>query len=228
MAWRNGVPRIPPLAAGLFAALKERRGGDATALAASVRTTLREVASFARATGSDPASAEEIAGTLLYRASLRNGHHAPVRDAASWFAHGVRNVQVDRWRTRRRERDLASSYLLVTSNRSSEDPADAAQEGEACESLAAAILTLPTPYREAMLWQKVDDWSRQEVVVALQTWGGVSLEEARRILRVGHRMLEVARSGVHPCRIWPRRYPRVFHNPKWNATPPPRYRASCR
>lgn len=227
MAWKTGVPRVTPGVAGLFVALEAARNGDGESLAASMRIGLREIASFAEATGSDPASAEEIAGTLLRRVSLSTGRHAGVRDPAAWLATGVRRARIDQWRGRRRERALAASFLRVSGNRSSEDPADAAEEGEACERLAKAIFLLPTPYREAMLWQKVEGWGRREIVAALQRWGGVGREEARRVLRVGHYMLEVALTGLHPCRIWPRRYPRILHNRRWNATPPPSHPASC-
>lgn len=109
------------------------------------------------------------------------------------------------------------------------DPATAAEVGEAIRRRADGVLLLPRPYREAMCWQRIEGWTRNEICVALQAWGGVGREAARRILRLGREMLEIAEARGYPRRFWPRRFPRVLNNPRWNATPlPPSPRQICR
>jgi hypothetical protein len=83
--------------------------------------------------------------------------------------------------------------------------------------IVVAIALLPPPYAQAMTLLHVDGIERGQVARWLMTWGGIGPHGARKILREGRGMLEVAVLGQHPRRRWPKRFP---GNPRWRSTPP--------
>jgi hypothetical protein len=87
--------------------------------------------------------------------------------------------------------------------------------------LAESIFLLPTPYREAMAFQRVEGMSRRQVLALLRRWLGLGTEGCRHVLRKGNGMLRAALAGKDPRRLWPRRYPPFLHIPRaWWTLPP--------
>ena len=156
-----------------------------------------------------------MASKVVAEALRRTREGRPVHDEAAWMGRVARNALVDDWRSRRKEHGLTVSLSRMPCRSDGADPVEEAEADEACRRLARAILLLARPFREAMLWQMAEGWSRERTLRALQQWGGVGREEARRILRVAHGMLRLVLAGVDPRKRWPRRYRSFLHNPCW-------------
>ena len=54
----------------------------------------------------------------------------------------------------------------------------------------------------------IEEWDYEETLLFLEAWWGVTREGARRIHRVGRRMLAETVRGAEPRKRWPRRFAR--------------------
>ena len=210
-------PWIPPEAAGLFAALGAQEKGVQEPLRAWYRTGFPALVGAIEAAWNDAAQADEIATEVAVRAlrSVRKG--VPVGNERPWMAAVAMNLRIDEWRRERRGEERRSTEARerraaegLPPFRSLSDEDDA-EVSAFLRRVACALFLLPTPYREAMAWQKVEGCTRAEVCGLLCRWRGVTVEGARHILRRGHRMLRAAFFGADPRVLWPRSYP---HSPK--------------
>jgi RNA polymerase sigma-70 factor (ECF subfamily) len=154
-------------------------------LAAEV-TSLQKVL-FARALGlaRSHEDACDLVQDTFERALARRDQFVPGSSVRAWLLHIMRNLFIDRWRRRMRERgaDLEGPEQLAAPEPARPPPAWEDLEGE---QIVGALVALAPPFREVMELRLVARRSYREISVALgipTATVGTRLRRARNKLR---------------------------------------------
>jgi DNA-directed RNA polymerase specialized sigma24 family protein len=201
---------LPPGAAGLVAALEARRQGDGAPFDAWMASGFPLLFAAVHEWLDDATAAQDIVSEVLTKAFFAVGGRTKVRDELPWLATLARHARADA----RRERRGPSRLVPLPPSLPWDSPADARDEVAGLEVAGSVVLRtfaeaaplLPPPYREAMCALMIDHWSRMEVLRFLMSWLQVGMEDARKILHVGRRMLAETVAGADPRKRWPRRF----------------------
>ncbi len=195
---RNGrTPYVPPEAAGLFAALEAQRAGDSAPLASWHATSRPCLEGSLRRAGMGAEEADQATEEVVERAldTFRRG--GQVRDEPAWIARVARNLLTDEGRRRRTERRRIVSLSRMACRDMTPPAID---EADSCRRLAAAVLLLRSPYREAMCLLTVAGIPCPRIQAILMQSENVGISGARHILRRGCVMLARVLVGRSPGR----------------------------
>jgi RNA polymerase sigma-70 factor (ECF subfamily) len=169
--------------------------GDEQAGIAFVRRYQRRVFGLALGIVGDPALAEDVAQEAL----LRVWRHAPVYDArrggvTTWVLTITRNLAIDALRLRRAVPTDPDDLLSLAAASNERDPESAAVTGDAVARVRAALATLPTPQRRALVLAALYGRTAAEVSVA----ESIPLGTAKTRIRGGLMKLRAAMAATDP------------------------------
>jgi RNA polymerase sigma-70 factor (ECF subfamily) len=141
---------------------------------------------FARALGlaRSHEDARDLVQDTFERALARRDQFVPGSSVRAWLLHIMRNLFIDRWRRRMRERSEGEPYGdLAAPEPEAPPPAWEDLEGE---QIVGALVALAPPFREVMELRLVARRSYREISVALgipTATVGTRLRRARNKLR---------------------------------------------
>jgi RNA polymerase sigma-70 factor (ECF subfamily) len=165
--------------------------GDAEAAAAFVRRHQGRVYGLARSIVVDPILAEDVAQEAFTRAWRHAGAYDPRRGSVpTWLLTITRNLAIDALRLRR-ARPIAPDMLATLDLQATGQgslPADAAEAGEAADSLRAALADLPEEQRRAIVLAALCGRTAREVSDA----EGIPLGTAKTRIRSAMLKLRLA------------------------------------
>jgi RNA polymerase sigma-70 factor (ECF subfamily) len=140
--------------------------GDTEAAAAFVRRHQGRVYGLARSIVVDPILAEDVAQEAFTRAWRHAGTYDPRRGSVpTWLLTITRNLAIDALRLRRARPiapDVIATLELEATGRGAR-PADAAEAGEAADTLRAALADLPSDQRRAIVLAALGGRTAREV-----------------------------------------------------------------
>jgi RNA polymerase sigma-70 factor (ECF subfamily) len=169
--------------------VRRARLGDPAAARELVARHLRAALGVARAVLDDAADAEDACQDAFAAVFARLEQCRPAHRFRAWLLQSVRNraISLYRYRALRRAEVLGSAFGEVdVPAPAAGDPLAAAERGELRARLAAALATLPAPWRETLVLHEVEGWTHDEIAAHLGVRPGTSrsyLFDARRRLR---------------------------------------------
>jgi RNA polymerase sigma-70 factor (ECF subfamily) len=142
---------------------------------------------FARALGlaRSHEDALDLVQDTFERALARRDQFVPGSSVRAWLLHIMRNLYIDRWRRRMRERAEADQFPELPAPEPSSEPPPAWEDLEG-EQIVGALVALAPPFREVMEMRLVARRSYREISVALgipTATVGTRLRRARNKLR---------------------------------------------
>jgi RNA polymerase sigma-70 factor (ECF subfamily) len=133
----------------------------------------------------DPATAEDLRQDVFLRLHRRLGKPEPVEDIEAWLYRSARNAIIDHYRTRKPTVEVPETL-----------EAEADEAAPDLVELRAAfrrmILSLPEPYRDAVILADLEGLKQQEVADRL----GLTLPGAKSRVQRGRDQL---RALLHAC-----------------------------
>jgi len=170
------------------------------------------------------AEREDIASEAVLRIWARAHEHPSCWPRATLFAWAcgvVRNIALE---TTRRMAARGICEICELLEKTAEEPRlDGHEEARWLARRAARLMRrLPPPYAQILQLQRIEGWSRKQIMRWLQHWRpGTPEETARRLIRESHRRFLICWPDGDPHVFWPGSFTRKNH---WILTPPP----SCR